>query len=1151
MSAKLPTVKVDEKTYSLLIVKTGSTPKQRYFLLDEKLGEGNDSAVYVAYEATKRGVGKFRYELNEKAAKPLAIKIEKNYSSKDRPQIMKQREVESKIPPNPNTDIYPIGDHGIAKVRLKVPGKPLNDLINTKEFKKLTLSQRLELAKTYAEFHQKQGEQGRKYNNDKMGANRINLNQSNFLVDIRYAAGDKKHEHPIFECNKIDFVDLSVRTPLTTAPECMHGEEIGCPLDNALEMETYSLTAMIALILGETDVFKDKKNNEDVKGKFNLDNMQKYLEKESKESKFEIEIKAVIDMVQSMQNDNPALRPSAPAIVKVLDRAQLAVLGKEHDESDDAKDIEKFFAAIKAGDLEYINENSNPNMLAQLDIEGLTPLGVAIKHGQNEIAKKLFEQYNSEEKKAAVRQTDSNGRTLLHLAILAKNAVLVNSLLENGAEANKKDADNRTPLHCALSMRCGLEIVKDLLDKRADVEEKDNHGRYPEEMAIANKCDVAIVKLLLERTATYKDYEKDIKLRIKLLFLAIKSGSKELVEYFLNGDIIKKQHLFLVSPLHFAASVGHVEVAEFLITKGFSPVLPDREGNTPLHYAAMKGQLEMAILLLVKGANLGHQTNAANQKFHEVTDSKGNTLLHIAIREGNVGFAKKLIASGANVNTKDGKGFTPLHLAIIKGDIRLVELLIASGANVNAKNSEGMTPLHLAASYRKLELVQLLLQKNPNLNIEDKNGQKFHEVTDSKGNTLLHIAIDEGKIDLAKMLIGIGANVNVTNSEGKTPLYLAISNRELGLIQLLLEQGADPNREYGRDKKKFHEITDSDENTLLHIAIDEGKANLAKRLIDMGANVNAQNKQGQTPLHLAAIYGELGPIQLLLRHNADTELKDGSGRKFHEVTDSKRNTLLHIAIHEGKIDLAKKLIEMGADLDAQNSHRETPLHLAAIHDGLWLVQLLERNGNPELKDDNKNTLLHIAIHKGQIDLARKLIKIGTDVNAQNSQGNTPLHLAAIRGDLKLVKLLLENDADPAIANDAGKKFHQLQQANGDTVLHLAARRGDLKFVQLLLEKGADPTIANNDRRKFHELKQANGGTALSLAMSKHIDDVKLISTLMRNGAKLDVKDGKQSAERKELSFATRLYRFFSSSSEKEVVPAALISRRFVKLPPAA
>ena len=99
-----------------------------------------------------------------------------------------------------------------------------------------------------------------------------------------------------------------------------------------------------------------------------------------------------------------------------------------------------------------------------------------------------------------------------------------------------------------------------------------------------------------------------------------------------------------------------------------------------------------------------------------------------------------------------------------------------------------------------------------------------------------------------------------------------------------------------------------------------GDADTTTRLIADGADVNDTNEDGYTPMHLAAIYGELECVRLLLQNNANKEAPDNDGK-----------TPLHWAAHEGKVECVAALLEAGAMKNASNKGGSRPLHFAAFN----------------------------------------------------------------------------------------------------------------------------------------------------------------------------------------------------------------------------
>ena len=94
---------------------------------------------------------------------------------------------------------------------------------------------------------------------------------------------------------------------------------------------------------------------------------------------------------------------------------------------------------------------------------------------------------------------------------------------------------------------------------------------------------------------------------------------------------------------------------------------------------------------------------------------------------------------------------------------------------------------------------------------------------------------------------------------------------------------------------------------------------------------------------------------------------------------------LSCAICRGRTDVAKVLIENGANVNEEDMFCDTPLHWAAF--------------------------------TGARKITRILIAAGADVNAKDEYGWTPLHMAALHGQGRIVRMLLASGADPNISDN--------------------------------------------------------------------------------------------------------------------------------------
>jgi cytochrome c len=127
-------------------------------------------------------------------------------------------------------------------------------------------------------------------------------------------------------------------------------------------------------------------------------------------------------------------------------------------------------------------------------------------------------------------------------------------------------------------------------------------------------------------------------------------------------------------------------------------------------------------------------------------------------------------------------------------------------------------------------------------------------------------------------------------------------------------------------------------------------------------------------------------------------------------------TALYIACEAGNVELAKLLIDRGADVNLPVSWQRTPLFAANKGGYADIVKLLLSNGADPNQLAKSQTPLHVAAENGCLQCVIYLVDAGADVNALASNGSPPIHLAKLRGHDDVVAYLQSHGAGrPAIA----------------------------------------------------------------------------------------------------------------------------------------
>ncbi|KAI1897938.1 hypothetical protein AGOR_G00088440 [Albula goreensis] len=222
-------------------------------------------------------------------------------------------------------------------------------------------------------------------------------------------------------------------------------------------------------------------------------------------------------------------------------------------------------------------------------------------------------------------------------------------------------------------------------------------------------------------------------------------------------------------------------------------------------------------------------------------------------------------------------------------------------------------------------------------------------------------------------------------------------------------------------------------------AIQKGAVETLIKMLWRGKSLANLNKQGWTPLHEAAFYGQEKCLQVILK--AHPETIDSRTRK--------QQTPLLLAAAAERTGCIQHLLEMGADPNIPNKDGETPLYKACEKENPENVAILLNRGALVNKPCLQGwTALHEAVCRDNVEICEMLVRAGARLGATNMYGITPLFIAAQSGRDKALLFLIKKGADI-----------NTQANDGATALYEASKNGHEEIVELLLSQNADPNVA--------------------------------------------------------------------------------------------
>ncbi|KAI9789402.1 MAG: Ankyrin-2 [Peltula sp. TS41687] len=452
------------------------------------------------------------------------------------------------------------------------------------------------------------------------------------------------------------------------------------------------------------------------------------------------------------------------------------------------------------------------------------------------------------------------------------------------------------------------------LDVETPPQDISNDGLYPQSSADLSN-DSSDLRQLRRRGKPPPDS--------KLLLEAAATGDYQavawMVEKLANTEsAVKAKETALLR----AAENGHAEVTLILVHRGVAVDAKDDFSWTALHFAAKFGRESVARILIDTEADVNAR------------EVDGWTPLHLAAKYGQDRTARLLLQQGAEKDAREVDGWTPIHMAAKYGREAVIQSLLRKGANIDARESIGWTALHMAAKYGNEAVARLLLDNGADFNAKEVDGY-----------TALHLAAQSEKEAIVKLLRGRGADINARDNKAWTPLHRATQAGQEAVVRFLIDQGADI---YAKGTEDW---------TLLHVAAKYAPPAIIQIFLDAGLDAGAIDSFGLTPLHIAATYGKVGSMRLLLNSRSvkvmTTEVAaqtvllpttpnpedKGKGADIEARNPDDGWTPLHVAARWGRVNSIRLLLEEGAELRAETNDGMRAINIAQRYkqDAAWHI----------------------------------------------------------------------------------------------------------------------------------------------------------------------------------------------------------------------
>lgn len=261
------------------------------------------------------------------------------------------------------------------------------------------------------------------------------------------------------------------------------------------------------------------------------------------------------------------------------------------------------------------------------------------------------------------------------------------------------------------------------------------------------------------------------------------------------------------------------------------------------------------------------------------------------------------------------------------------------GADLTIKNGMGCSPLWIAAGYNRLDCLVYLVES-----LSKGGSEAIFDDANNTGDSLFLAAASKGYIDICKYLLSIANNdatklklLRTVNKSGDSPLKVAVAGgHDVELLKLLLE--ADALLELDSHEKCVNEKNKLGLSPLI-IACERNLPSIVELLIKFDADVNIRDSKGRHALAVAAFCGCDDVVRFLLQKIKESP----SIALLLNEKDESGCTPLWLAARTGNLKMVELLMDAGADKTISDNEGMTPQAVASKFNKEKVEQYLQEH----------------------------------------------------------------------------------------------------------------------------------------------------------------------------------------------------------------